>query len=66
MSLHHSGAKEILSFYELERRNAFDSGIAGCSLEAMEREIQQLTAGSSQRNQKCTIITSKGLKCLEE
>jgi hypothetical protein len=47
MALHHSGKKEILSFYELERRNVFDQNKAllAVRLEAMEREIQQLTMG---------------------
>ena len=47
MALHHSGKKDILSFFELERRNVFDQNKAllAVRLEAMEREIQQLTSG---------------------
>ena len=46
MALHHSGKKEILSFFELERRNVFDQNKAllAVRLRAMEREIQQLTS----------------------
>ena len=69
MSLHHSGAKEILSFYELERRNAFDQNKAllAVRLEAMEREIQQLTAGYQPKESKMyNRITSQRIEVSTE
>ena len=70
MALHHSGAKEILSFYELERRKVFDQNKAllAVRLKSMEREIEQITLGYKPKDEIKTLtrVVSKKIELLPD